>query len=416
VVRFMGARCQPWLRSAVAAVVLLGSFALRPLAAVAGAESPSAVVTVERPSSLVFGASPRRIVAAHRTHHDKAHLGCVDCHTLADQSQGATDDLGPSSSTCERCHPIRHARLGTPEGEAAQPCKSCHLTSKKPSGGHVTFAHARHLRRHIGCAQCHGNVERRRDAKDVEFLPQMERCRTCHAGRGRLDGEAQGSCITCHESTAGVMKTRFREGRLTPSSAFPAMLHDETWNLTHAATAGNDPHACQACHHPRECSACHDGRLRPRREHPGDWLSIHQQASKQQAGRCTSCHREQSFCIRCHQRVGVTSSGSPAAMASRGAMHPPGASWVDPPVSSRHHSVAARRNLQECTSCHQEGDCVRCHATRRVGGAGRSVSGAGRLSPHPAGFAHACRGPWTKNPRSCLACHRPDDPQIGRCQ
>ena len=55
--------------------------------------------------------------------------------------------------------------------------------------------------------------------------------------------------------------------------------------------------------------ACHDGRVRPRNIHPNDYLNMHAVEGRLATQKCTSCHREQSFCLGCHQRVGVSMSG-----------------------------------------------------------------------------------------------------------
>ena len=73
--------------------------------------------------------------------------------------------------------------------------------------------------------------------------------------------------------------------------------------------------------------------------------------------KCTSCHREQSFCLDCHMRVGVAESSPPNAKDS-GRFHPPKSIWSDPPRKPGHHAFEAERNLNACVSCHTERDCV----------------------------------------------------------
>jgi hypothetical protein len=123
----------------------------------------------------------------------------------------------------------------------------------------------------------------------------------------------------------------------------------------------------------------------------------------------------QSFCLSCHQRLGLVASGAPRAMAQRGNVHPPASVWTTGARGPSHHSVAARRNLAECVSCHQERDCIRCHAAGTVSSRQMSPYGSG-LNPHPPTFAANCRNYWARNPRPCLACHRPDGSEIQRCR
>jgi hypothetical protein len=192
------------------------------------------------------------------------------------------------------------------------------------------------------------------------------------------------------------------------------MEHRGDFRQNHRLIAENDPRQCAGCHTERECQACHDGRLRPRDIHPADWQSAHAIAAKQ-GENCSSCHRSQSFCLSCHQRLGLVSSGSPKAMAQRGSVHPPASVWTSGSKGSSHHSVMAKRNLAECVSCHQERDCIRCHAAG-TGMTGQATSYGLGVSPHPANFVSKCRSYWARNPRPCLACHRPDGSEIQLCR
>jgi hypothetical protein len=122
--------------------------------------------------------------------------------------------------------------------------------------------------------------------------------------------------------------------------------------------------------------------------------------------KCTSCHREQSFCLGCHQRVGVSMSGPPGSRDS-GRFHPPKRIWSDAPRTSGHHSFEAERNLNACVSCHIERDCVVCH-----GGLG---IGAG-FNPHRAGFQSGCASQMRRNPRPCFVCHDAGSAQLALCR
>ncbi|MFO0566201.1 MAG: hypothetical protein U0263_11100 [Polyangiaceae bacterium] len=158
--------------------------------------------------------------------------------------------------------------------------------------------------------------------------------------------------------------------------------------------------------------------MRPRSIHPNDFISMHPIAARQNTPRCTSCHREQTFCIGCHQRAGVTMSGPYGAFAGRGRFHPPQRVWSDPPRSSQHHAWEAERNLSACVSCHTERDCATCHATTKRGGRGFGAGdfGGQGTNPHPRDFRDRCNGALRRNARPCLVCHDPADPQLGECR
>ncbi|MGC4064539.1 MAG: cytochrome c3 family protein [Polyangiaceae bacterium] len=375
------------------------------------------------PNPIVVPPYRAEIRAAHRVHAEQAKMLCTDCHARATSSQNAKDFLGPAASVCERCHDVRHDELATDGDPRGGDCVSCHLERAHLAGAtsagqlerrptaHIEFSHAAHARHAIGCGQCHGQVAKRNDADGSERLPREPICVRCHRGQGARDGGARSACTTCHESEAGRMRTHFGSARLLPRSSI-AIEHGPQFRFTHGAVAGNDPKVCESCHHPRECQACHDGQLRPRSIHPSDWMAMHAIASKQ-GNDCGSCHRLQSFCLSCHQRVGVVASGAPRSIAERGNVHPPASVWLTGPRGERHHGVLARRNLAECVSCHQERDCIRCHA---AGALGTTSTSSVSVNPHPPGFVANCRASWQRNPRPCLACHRPEGSELGLCR
>jgi len=214
------------------------------------------------------------------------------------------------------------------------------------------------------------------------------------------------------------------EGPARPESrprppAFPDPLaHTAEFMRHHAQLAASDSQACARCHAESECSSCHDGRVRPRSVHPNDYLSLHAQEARNNRPDCASCHQEQSFCVSCHQRVGISESGPVGNLAGRGRFHPPSSVWSSGPRTAAHHAWEAQRNLSACVSCHQERDCVACHATRAVGGPGGGLpagSGFGP-NPHPLGFRGACGHALRQNPRPCLVCHDSADPLLLQCR
>jgi hypothetical protein len=121
--------------------------------------------------------------------------------------------------------------------------------------------------------------------------------------------------------------------------------------------------------------------------------------------RCTSCHRESTFCVECHMRAGV--AGGPGATKDTGRFHPPKAIWSDPPRKPGSHGFEAERNLNACISCHIESDCVVCHGGTGIGA---------RFNVHPAGFTGGCRNQFARNPRPCLVCHERSDAVLNTCR
>jgi hypothetical protein len=170
--------------------------------------------------------------------------------------------------------------------------------------------------------------------------------------------------------------------------------------------AADDSQFCANCHKEDFCTDCHDGRVRPRSIHPSDYINMHPIEARMMTQNCESCHRNQSFCLDCHLRVGVGQS-SPPADKNNARFHPPKAIWSDPPRKQGHHSFEAERNLNQCVSCHTERDCVACHGALGIGGG---------FNPHQNGFMAGCKRQWARNPRPCLTCHEPSDAVLAQCR
>ena len=367
------------------------------------------------PSPAVF--PPQRIPLrfSHARHAREFGVSCVECHPLARTSRSADDRLLPSPSTCDRCHGTRHADTGpvAPGPGPSGACAFCHVGALPDGTGvarvvlpapNLRFDHAAHAARSIGCGQCHGEVAAVGLATRDQ-LPRMQGCLGCHQGPAAARGDAKSACDTCHlAATDGKLRTQFATGTLTPPRWLHDAAHGPDFLERHKGAAAADGAFCATCHTEDSCTDCHDGRVRPRSLHPNDFLAMHPVAARQDQPRCSSCHQEQTFCLSCHQRLGVAPSGAGAAAH---AFHPPG--WSDLRARGRgHHAWEAQRNLSACVGCHTERDCAACHAA-----SGRSGLG---IDPHPAGFGARCATMLSKNPRPCLVCHEPSAPELARCR
>jgi hypothetical protein len=383
------------------------------------------------PSPVVFPTQQLGIRFNHKKHVKELGLSCTTCHDRARTSQNSADSLIPPATRCDACHGSDHrdpAGVTADAGELSAQCGYCHLGYRLEHGNraarvvipapNLKFNHALHARRNIGCAQCHGAVEEL-ELATRDQLPRMRGCFNCHQMPEPARGDAPGACPTCHFTEAGgALKIEFASGKMLPPPWLHASGHTPDWIERHKKIAGDESRFCANCHSENYCTACHDGRVRPRRVHPNDWLSLHATAARQNNPTCTSCHQQQSFCLGCHQRAGVTLSGPYANFDGRGRFHPPKSVWTDGPRSPSHHAWEAQRNINACVSCHQERDCTTCHATRTVGGrgAGLSVGGGQGVNPHPRGFRDRCGLALRQNARPCLVCHDPADAALERCR
>ncbi len=379
----------------------------------------------------------------HGVHLETGSLTCLDCHRVA-KSYRASDRHIPGHETCEKCHLVEHPAPAAPEAEseassdaveamydfygappdeeeaaAAEPENDCSLCHPAWTEGHdeeiepillpaahLNFPHKTHLDEGIGCATCHGVLDDA-DLATRQNLPKMAVCLTCH---NAVVGE-QGGCTTCHLTQRdGRLQQRFPTGVLQPGPSPLGIDHHPGWIRSHARAGRMAQATCNTCHTPQWCVDCHDGTFKPFSIHPADFVNTHQVAARQGAMQCMGCHWEQSFCVTCHERLGVGSqapvgrvagdpgSGPTFRLPPRETnlhFHPPG--WKDDVVGPNHHAHQARRNITACVSCHREESCAVCHST-----------GIKARNPHLPGFA--CATMFAKNPRSCVKCHHEEVP------
>lgn len=395
----------------------------RPLARASPADLPPGTLDGDGgPSPVIFPPQTLNLKFDHRLHVRDLGVPCTRCHAQATTSRKGADRLLPEPAACDGCHGTDHSDTAAVKILVAEPraaCAACHEGYREGDGNrvartrlpspHLKFSHAAHAARNIGCAQCHGAVENVGLATR-EQLPRMRGCLRCHHMEGEARGDARGACDTCHVTQRGRLATHFETGQLLPPRWLNDAEHGPDWIERHKAAAAADGDFCATCHEERECIACHDGRVRPRAFHPNDWLSLHAVAADQGTPRCSSCHSQQSFCLPCHQRAGVTLSGPFENFQERGRFHPPKAVFTEGPKGAlQHHGYQARRNLEACVSCHVERDCVICHDAA----VGTSSSA---LSPHPPGFSARCGRALRANARPCFVCHDPAGPELGSCR
>jgi hypothetical protein len=375
------------------------------------------------PSPVVYPPQNLTIRFNHKLHLSKdIGTNCKACHAGAYTSTSAKDRLLPPGTMCDTCHDTTHDDLNKvePGSDEKGQCAFCHVGYKSGDGNRVAqlhipspnllFNHKKHADRNIGCGQCHGAVQEL-ELSTRDQLPRMRGCFGCHQMSDSASrGDAKSNCETCHIAGIGTeggrLKTLFASGKLLPPRWLHNAAHTPDFIERHKYVAGNDSAFCANCHSEPFCTDCHDGRVRPRSIHPNDYLSMHPIEARREMQKCTSCHREQSFCLDCHNRVGVSMSGAPGAR-NTSRFHPPKSIWSDPPRKPGSHGFEAERNLNACVSCHIERDCTTCHGAQGVG--------AG-FNPHRAGFANSCGTQFRRNPRPCFVCHQPNDGDLAPCR
>src|SRR5207253_1476236 len=223
----------------------------------------------------------------------------------------------------------------------------------------------RHKKADVDCLACHETVY---DAKTLEgdFLPKEAKCLECHKQK-----KADGQCNFCHLDVQHAATWPKREPRL---------------KLDHAAHIERVK---------EDCSQCHSRLSEPHRPAPlsdghAACLKCHDHAQQYADAKCATCQRCHSIssCETCHERERVS-----AGLSTRNP-HPPG--WALP-GSGAFHGDAARRNIQSCAACHDQGDASNCVSCHKVGGIGGD--------PHPAGFLSHHSLSEAQSDGRCRACH-----------
>jgi len=376
-------------------------------------EIPTTAAVMVGPVRRGSAVYPEQVLPIRFNHGQHLGLGlaCQKCHTDIDESTRARDLNFPRGVSCDTCHGPQHPR---PRGEPAR-CEMCHTqvdegritASLRAPRPQLVFNHKMHAKAGSSCEDCHGDMSKVRLATTLQ-LPREANCLECHDGFTATD-----RCGACHPTEAsGRLATRAQDDRVMPALVPTGMSgwgaeHDLAFVEDHAGIAKANPSLCDSCHGESFCTDCHAGSIRPLRIHSGDYLSAHALDARARTQDCQSCHRTQTFCRGCHERLGFGDRVEGGFAVGGGlSFHPEG--WSGPPGMPQTHAHAAQRNIGTCASCHSEDSCLACHATTDVASPGLGVS------PHGPGFGQSvrCNALASRNRRVCLKCHAPIDPHL----
>jgi hypothetical protein len=279
------------------------------------------------------------------------------------RATGTAETVAPSCAVC-------HAR---------DFCMTCHVDAPEQPAIQALAPdpRARAIVVHLKAPASHG-AETFLGQHGSAVRENAQACRTCHTRE---------SCLACHASSQRVSVALLPAGSGRAVGAQPARRppesHRESFANRHGAFAATSPASCAGCHVRPDCLQCHrPSAAAGRGYHQAGFLSRHPVAAYARETSCSDCHSTGSFCAACHASAGLAST------------RPLGSGYHD---ASRFfllgHGQAARQNLESCTACHVERDCLTCH----------SALGGRHFNPHGPGFdANRMR---RKNPEMCTACH-----------
>lgn len=293
----------------------------------------------KRPSSVPRVQLPKpNLRFNHQKHVVAARMPCARCHGKVEELELATREQLPRMKECVTCHVLGAPPSGVVSRARAKPagtCPTCHLT--EPSGvlatsfasgkllpppwlndaGHGPDFIERHklvagedskfcanCHQERFCVGCHDGSVRPRRIHPNDFLNQhaiaarqdSPRCTSCH--------QLQAFCLTCHQragvAMSGPVGNFGSRGRFHPPKS--VWTDGARTPQHHAWEAQRNLNACVGCHQERDCVLCHSTRgvggpganvsgigqgVNP---HPLGFASRCQQALRQNARPCLTCH------------------------------------------------------------------------------------------------------------------------------
>jgi predicted CXXCH cytochrome family protein len=108
-----------------------------------------------------------------------------------ERAQRAMRELMRTRAVCSTCHHVSRSAAGEWRVAEVKVAREWMPAS--------TFTHAKHGAQ--GCLGCH-DVRGSRRAEDIS-MPEIARCRECHAGVAETPGKVASDCATCHRFHAG---------------------------------------------------------------------------------------------------------------------------------------------------------------------------------------------------------------------
>jgi hypothetical protein len=315
--------------------------------------------------------------------HGRAKVECLACHESIYDAQTLTGSFLPPEAKCLECHK---------KEKASNNCQFCHTDVKlaqhwptrKPN---LKFGHQKHIELvKEDCSKCHFQLKE--PGLDVRISGGHPACQQCHTPHG--EQFQQTKCDSCHQD--------LKRYGLKPVTE---LSHQGDFLRNHALPARAAGQSCASCHEQNFCLDCHAKTAmaplnvilpdRPDRDfiHRNDFFSRHPIEAAADPASCKQCHANKT-CEQCHAANNVG-----AAAANPRNPHPPG--WALP-GSGQFHGDAARRDINNCASCHDQGaqsNCVTCHKVGGIGG-----------DPHPPSFGRKHSLSEAHSNSMCLICHR----------
>ena len=191
--------------------------ALRPVIGLVLGVAPIYVIALVyyawSPTTLSIGYQPEQPVPySHAVHAGKLGIDCRYCHTSVETSAAANI---PPTQTCMNCHSAIY-----PDSPKLLPVRESYSTGMPVKWvrvhdlpDYVFFNHSAHVRRGVGCVECHGRVDKMEVVHQVEQL-SMGWCLDCHRNpepRLRPVDKITDMAWQPHPDEAATLGSRLRE-------------------------------------------------------------------------------------------------------------------------------------------------------------------------------------------------------------
>ena len=178
---------------------------------------------------------------SHQHHVGGLGIDCRYCHTSVETSSFAGI---PPTKTCMNCHAQiwTNAAMLEPVRESFRSGRSLVWTRANDLPDYVYFDHSIHIKKGVGCNDCHGPVDRMPLMYAANTL-QMEWCLNCHRAPEKF--------LRPREQ---VFNMRYQQ----PNPRFPILLDGKTY--TDQETLGNDlkkKYHLRSVQDLTSCNTCH---------------------------------------------------------------------------------------------------------------------------------------------------------------
>ncbi len=334
--------------------------------------------------------------------HARVFPTCVTCHEgVATPGQS----IWPDPTACASCHD------GTIQQRVTWRAR---VEARRTN---LRFSHATHPdSANINCTSCHTNPG---ESAMAVRPPVIGRCLTCHRVQGEHLATTDAGCATCHVTlaqAASLTRADVAGFPAPPSHRVPGF-----GGQGHGPPARASVASCAVCHARDFCSSCHvnapeqraiqslaaDARslairttlVAPASHREPAFLERHGSPARKDPQQCSTCHTRES-CLACHSGSPRLAAALPAAGPGRGA-----GAQITRTMPLSHgvvfrdkHGAQAAAAPATCTGCHTRPQCMDCH---RPGAASAS------RGYHPAGFLERHPSAAYVRETSCADCHNP---------